>query len=132
MLLCTYIAMVQKYDIICCALTLIGMREGTFHPLVPFGSYFVQGILKNLCIVDCTFKVWVFWEGHKIWKNLCHTLQMFAGIYGVFAGKSGCGDFKFAGIACYLQSLQSFLRKNNNRCRELMLQGYCRDSLHQL
>ena len=45
-------------------------------------------------------------------------LQMFAGIYGGFTGKSGCGDFKFAGIACYLQSLQSFLRKNNNKCRE--------------
>ena len=25
---------------------------------------------------------------------------MFAGIYRDFAGKSGCGDFKFMGIAC--------------------------------
>ena len=28
------------------------------------------------------------------------TLQMFAGIYRDFAGKSECGDFKFTGIAC--------------------------------
>ena len=28
------------------------------------------------------------------------TLQMFAGIYRDFAGKSECGDFKFMGIAC--------------------------------
>ena len=28
------------------------------------------------------------------------TLQMFAGIYGGFIGKSECGDFKFMGIAC--------------------------------
>ena len=28
------------------------------------------------------------------------TLQMFAGIYREFAGKSKCGDFKFTGIAC--------------------------------
>ena len=33
------------------------------------------------------------------------TLQMFAGIYGGFIGKSECGDFKFMGIACYPQSL---------------------------
>ena len=33
------------------------------------------------------------------------TLQMFAGIYGGFAGKSECGDFKFMGIACNPQSL---------------------------
>ena len=33
------------------------------------------------------------------------TLQMFAGIYGWFIGKSECGDFKFMGIACYPQSL---------------------------
>ena len=33
------------------------------------------------------------------------TLQMFTGKYGVFTGKSECGDFKFTGIACYLQSL---------------------------
>ena len=29
-----------------------------------------------------------------------HTLQMFAGIYRDFAGKSECGDFKLTGIAC--------------------------------
>ena len=29
-----------------------------------------------------------------------YTLQMFAGIYWDFAGKSECGDFKFTGIAC--------------------------------
>ena len=28
------------------------------------------------------------------------TLQMFAGIYRVFTGKSECGDFKFTGIVC--------------------------------
>ena len=28
------------------------------------------------------------------------TLQMFAGIYREFAGKSECRDFKFTGIAC--------------------------------
>ena len=28
------------------------------------------------------------------------TLQMFAGIYRDFAGKSECGDFKFTGIDC--------------------------------
>ena len=28
------------------------------------------------------------------------TLQMFAGIYRDFAGKSECGDFKFTGIVC--------------------------------
>ena len=32
-------------------------------------------------------------------------LQMFAGIYGGFIGKSECGDFKFMGIACNPQSL---------------------------
>ena len=39
-------------------------------------------------------------EYTKIW---IHTLQMFAGIYRDFAGKSECGDFKdfkFTGIAC--------------------------------
>ena len=33
------------------------------------------------------------------------TMQMFTGIYRVFTGKSECRDFKFMGIACYLQSL---------------------------
>ena len=33
------------------------------------------------------------------------TLQMFAGIYGGFIGKSECGDIKFMGIACNPQSL---------------------------
>ena len=34
-------------------------------------------------------------------KNpLNSTLQMFAGIYRDFAGKSEWGDFKFMGIAC--------------------------------
>ena len=28
------------------------------------------------------------------------TLQMFTGIYGVFAGKSGCRDFRIAGFTC--------------------------------
>ena len=28
-----------------------------------------------------------------------------ANVYRVFTGKSECGDFKFIGIACYLQSL---------------------------
>ena len=32
-------------------------------------------------------------------KNIS-TLQMFAGIYRDFAGKSECRDFKFTGIAC--------------------------------
>ena len=31
------------------------------------------------------------------------TLQMFAGIYKDFAGKSECGDFKFTGIACKVE-----------------------------
>ena len=67
------------------------------------------------------------------WENVTGpTLQMFAGIYGGFTGKSGCGDFKFTGIACYLQSLRSFFRKNNNKCREYDLQGYYRDSPHIL
>ena len=35
------------------------------------------------------------------------TLQMFTGVYRVFTGKSECGDFKFMGIACYLQSRES-------------------------
>ena len=60
------------------------------------------------------------------------TLQMFAGIYGGFTGKSGYRDFKFAGFACYLQSLQSFLRKNNDKCREYDLQGYYGDPPHKL
>ena len=34
----------------------------------------------------------------------CTTLQMFAGIYGEFIGKSECEDFKFMGISCYPQS----------------------------
>ena len=38
-------------------------------------------------------------------KNSCSTLQMFAGIYGGFIGKSECGDFKFTGITYYPQSL---------------------------
>ena len=33
-------------------------------------------------------------------KGAVTTLQMFAGIYRDFAGKSDCGDFKFTGIAC--------------------------------
>ena len=28
------------------------------------------------------------------------TLQMFTGIYGVFAGKSECRDFRIAGFTC--------------------------------
>ena len=38
-------------------------------------------------------------------KQIFRTLQMFAGIYGEFIGKSECGDFKFMGIACNPQSL---------------------------
>ena len=53
---------------------------------------------------------------------------MFAGVYGGFTGKSGYRDFKFAGFSCYLQSLQSVLRKNNNKCRGYdvtgILQGF--------
>ena len=48
---------------------------------------------------------------------------MFAGIYRGFTGKSGYRDFKFTGITCCLQSLQSFLRKNNNKCREFDATG---------
>ena len=29
-----------------------------------------------------------------------NTLQMFTGIYGVFAGKSECRDFRIAGFTC--------------------------------
>ena len=60
--------------------------------------------------------------------HIQHALQMFIAIYRVFTGKSECGDFKFTGIACYLQSLQSFLSKNNNNCREYDLYGYYGDS----
>ena len=43
-----------------------------------------------------------------VWNKICTlygvlancALQMFAGIYRDFAGKSECGDFKFMGIAC--------------------------------
>ena len=38
-------------------------------------------------------------------RSIIPTLQMFAGIYGGFIGKSECGDFKFMGIACNPQSL---------------------------
>ena len=35
---------------------------------------------EKWCIINSfwnllTFKVWVYWEGHKIWKNLCHTFD---------------------------------------------------------
>ena len=35
-------------------------------------------------------------------SSVSPTLQMFAGIYRDFAGKSECRDFKFTGIACIL------------------------------
>ena len=60
------------------------------------------------------------------------TLQMFAGIYRDFAGKSECVDFKFMGIACIsaipviLKSPHSYL--HCNICREFdftgILQGF--------
>ena len=37
------------------------------------------------------FKVWVFWKGHKIWKNLCHTFDknvMFCARNSVLVKKS--------------------------------------------
>ena len=45
---------------------------------------------------------------HQIMQHIIeviHTLQMFAGIYRDFAGKSECGDFKFMGIACYVLAI---------------------------
>ena len=48
--------------------------------------------------------LWVSTTVHQ-WKSRRYrttftTLQMFAGIYRDFAGKSECRDFKFTGIAC--------------------------------
>ena len=60
----------------------------------------------------------------------CKCLQ---GVYGVFVGKSECGDFKIMGIACIpaipviLKSPHSdFYCKN---CRELLVQGFYGDPL---
>ena len=109
--------------------------------LVPILKGFWPKLLKNgsQSISSNRMKVSFFpfivlcrensWEVHNVDST---TLQMFAGIYGGFTGKSGCRDFKFTGIACYLLSLQSFLSKNDNKCREFDLQGYYRDSLHKL
>ena len=63
-----------------------------------------------------------------------HTLQMFAGIYGGFIGKSECRDFKFMGIAGIAaipvtfktHTLISIVIFEGN----LILQGYYGDSLH--
>ena len=42
------------------------------------------------------------------------TLQMFAGIYSDFAGKSECGDFKFTGIAC-IPAIPVIFEVNNKK-----------------
>jgi hypothetical protein len=46
-------------------------------------------------------------------RRLSHinTLQIFAGIYRVFAGKSECGDFKFTRIACIPTIPAKIIRK---------------------
>ena len=42
-------------------------------------------------------------------------LQMFAGIYRDFAGKSECGDFKFTGIAC-IPAIPVIFEVNQKKC----------------
>ena len=46
------------------------------------------------------YGLWSFFLKINIRYVKVYTLQMFAGIYRDFAGKSECGDFKFTGIAC--------------------------------
>ena len=48
------------------------------------------------------------------------TLQMFAGIYRDFAGKSECGDFKFTGIACIPAIPVIFEVNQNKKCDNYM------------
>ena len=43
------------------------------------------------------------------------TLQMFAGIYRDFAGKSKCRDFKFTGIAC-IPAISVIFEVNQKKC----------------
>ena len=55
------------------------------------------------------------------------TLQMFAGIYRDFAGKSECRDFKFMGIAC-IPAIPVILKSPHsdfhcNICREFAFTG---------
>ena len=88
------------------------------------------------------------WQNvYMIWENLptnfylgkenglrLPTLQMFAGIYRDFAGKSECRDFKFTGIACIpaIPLILIFPRSDfhYNICRDFIVQGYYGDSLH--
>ena len=63
-----------------------------------------------------------------------YTLQMFTGVYRVFAGKLKCGDFKFMGIAC-IHAIPVILKSPHsdfhcNICREFDLQGYYGDTPH--
>ena len=44
-----------------------------------------------------------------------NTLEMFAGIYRDFAGKSECGDFKFMGIAC-IPAIPVIFEVNQKKC----------------
>ena len=64
--------------------------------LVPHTSHILLSVAQHLTEYN-----------QQILKLYCNiaTLQMFAGIYGGFIGKSECGDFKFMGIACNPQSL---------------------------
>ena len=56
-------------------------------------------------------------SGNNIQKYFCliGTLQMFAGVYRVFTGKSECGDFKFTGIAC-IPAIPVIFEVNQKKC----------------
>ena len=63
-----------------------------------------------------------------------HTLQMFTGIYRDSAGKSGCRDFKFMGIA-YIPAIPVILKSPHSDFKVkivgiLTLQGYYEDTPH--
>ena len=66
--------------------------------------------------------------------RITYTLQIIAGIYRDFAGKSECGDFKFMGIAC-IPAIPVILKSPHSDFHVkiveiLTLQGYYRDTPH--
>ena len=79
-----------------------GKSKSTPFLKVPLYGETVEDAIRDLLDVDvsvdedCLHLGWVYL---KIWNFLC-TLQMFAGIYRDFAGKSEYRDFKFTRIAC--------------------------------
>ena len=82
-----------------------------FRSCITCCSIFATNILECIYLLSFQEKkwgkswIWPFFtplENHFIQmvKIVNTTLQMFAGIYRDFAGKSEWGDFKFTGIAC--------------------------------